>query len=380
MQNIGRNPFSSDSSYGTPQRAPKGTSPPIPPAPSGVLVGTASSDKVSGLVDSNFRVDGSKVHVPKLSSEQQKRVDDFLHKPCVISKSVEKKEKVTHYQTEPFTLVELIAFFEARMKEVAPGATLTDAQLVGSIVPYLLGEFPHDIFGDKWPEELTGQYGRLPNDTDLRLYLKGANRAVLEKAVDVLIEFIDSKLKLPEGAPPMDPAQRKGLVKGHFLEKKYITGEKDTKGNLVNEYLTFSIAPQGMNPIDIIVVNEECFARESLWTQDGLRLRVSKTPECSFVVGVQKKEPLDAAKVAQTVVDRSAKVLRIDDFQGLNYFSVLPLLFSGYLKGYRIIESEHDVASSHTLENRLLTGFRAAQEDFMRNLKWEKTPLGSGRM
>lgn len=316
--------------------------------------------KKEGVVGDDFEVlQNHPLSFPDIQSVVIPSVKHLLEQQCIIesvpkpvlqvAEQLPTDELKKVWGTKAFKLMELLAHLDSYIK--IPNGGVEDIQIIGSAVPWLLGSYPTQIEHIKkyWNPTIQSHFAKAPNDFDIRIYLNNGTTESLEQAEDLILRFLG--LRIDECQ--LDPLERKKLVIEHLLTKREIV-EGD------NEYLAIGFAPKGLPPIDILIVNR--LSRENLWTQDSLRLsirgivlsskkiqihhgpRTVQTQSCTLV-------SRSSYSTTQAIVDRAAKIIRLESYDGLDFFSVLPLLLSAYIKGYRIAES------SSKLEETLLSNF-----------------------
>ena len=327
----------------------------------------------AGVVGNDGEVlPGCTIEVPQLDEDVVKNVQDCLTTPYVIEGFDKVANCRSGYKTVEFTLHQMIAFLVSQLN-INSGSLVEDIQIVGSAVPWLLGAFPAKVSGIKehWNNSVQAKFAKPPNDLDIRIYLKDANAGTLDLITQMLIYFIASNVE--EQYTDLDVNK---LVKSQFLTKKYIQTETDSEGRVKCQILTFGFAPEGKRPVDIIIIN--ALPRDYLWTQDSLRLSVkgffmwlgdahTSEESCKFV-------PMSVHAIAQAIIDRGLKKIRLDSDAGLDYISVLPLYFSGYLKDNTVVPSQVN------LGEKLFVGFVKACFEFKityeNNISWIAQVLG----
>ena len=313
-----------------------------------------------GIVDADFKaIVHDCVKIPDLEQVSIQNVCGQLEAPCVLVGKLENKP--TGYKTHRFTLVGLFAYLRGNLP-------ICDIQIVGSAVPWLIPTYPTQIPGinEHWNPALQAQFAKVPNDIDLRVYLAYGGKGALEHALQLILTFIAFQIDDPR----LSLEQRIAIVKQQFLEKKHLFSECDSEGNLLMEYLTIGIAPEGMPPIDILVVNK--LSRLHLWQQDAMAISVGGLV-CAFLGSPQEwknRSDLhrmcrmifpDGSRMNQVIIEKTSKIARLDSFEGIDIFSVLPLLLSAYLKGQRIVDSQND------MERELLNRFVEASNSYKSN-------------
>ena len=320
-----------------------------------------------GIVDADFKAATTGVvKIPDLEEVSIKNVCDRLDAPCVLFGKLD--DKPTGYKTCPFTLLSLFASLSGCLP-------IVDIQIVGSAVPWLMPTYPAQIPGirEHWNPALQAQFAKTPNDIDIRIYLSGADEATLEYALQTIFTFI----ALHIDDPLLGVEMKIALVKQQFLEKKILYSERDSDGNLLIEYLTVGIAPEGMPPIDILIVNK--LPRLYLWQQDAMAISVGGLL-CAFM-----KYPLhwknrsdmhrlcrvifeDSNSMFQAIIEKTSRIARLNNFEGVDYFSAVPLLLSAYLKGHRTIDAKIDLEKE--LINRFIEASNAYKSSWFNRKNW----------
>ena len=299
----------------------------------------------SGIVDTDYRAIprlGTFLPRPELDTITQMR--DILERPCILHG--ESNGIAIGHMTGPFTLRDMFT-------DICSNFPINDIQVIGSYVWRLIKSIVPKIPGlmAHWNPTFESQLLRNGWDIDLRLIIHNGNEQTLYDIYNRILLFLAYQIH----DPALSLEEKIALIDKYFLIKMNIHTETNSNGEIINQYLTVSIAPQGQKPIDILFVN--VLARPYLWEQTAPRLsfmpllwqlmvptqfpkRDEELLGTCHLVPINSDDPFE---FIQAAVDWVGQIIRVNNRKGLDPFSVFPLLLSAYIKGGRIVESTEDL-------------------------------------